>query len=387
MKITIKKEDIRCLLFIIPFLATDYFMRLDIVADIIKIWKVFVGIYAVIYVIRKKKVSYPLLLFSGMYLIITISSLYNGMFTLDPLMDLTFLWIVEYFSGNRQLTKRFFETFIAIGGILIIANFITMVLFPNGFYSTSVYNLNWLLGYKNVMIRRMIPILSCILANAEFCQRKLNLFEKIVLISAIVSLLMSQSVNSIVGIIIFIVLYVLICIDRFPKKITLCKISTIYLCLCLVIFSMGNFISTFNYLLVEVLDKNASVRARIAIWSRSIELILESPLIGYGNIDSIMYSFSFNVSHPHNLLLYYLMLGGVVGVGIWVIGIIIIDKNSRIVSKVYRGRINQIFLASYIVYFALGLLESLVGAIGFIPFMLLMYNINKNSIVNYDDFK
>lgn len=367
---------------LIPFMMPDSLTRISMIGNIVKLWKLMAGSVALLTCVKKGRFSLPLIFFSMFYLFITASSIINGQINIDWLMFLAFLWIIEISSASLNRLNVFLDVYTKLGVILIVANLISIIFYPKGLYATSVYELNWLLGYKNVIIRKTLPVLVAIIVKVILQDRKAKRWEIIGFLAGCSGVLLSQSTNGWLGVSAFLLLLLLIKMKRFPKWISLSKIFIGYTAVDIVIVNMDNIISRFEYLFVSVLGKFASMSGRVAIWRRTKELISHSFLIGYGCIDSSLYHFSFNVSHPHNLLLYYLMLGGILGIITFFIALLRVDRGRSLYEVEQTKLINLVFVASYISYFMMGIFESLVGATCFVPFMLLMYNINREVYKN-----
>ena len=369
MKIKILKIDILILVLIIPFIIPSG--NIKILENVLKIWKMGTGLWAIIYIFRKRKTNTVLLTLTAFYLIIVISGIIHKNSIVSVLNDIALLWIINYLTESKEIRNRTLIIFEIIMTFVVIANFITMVIYPNGMYKSSMYELNWLLGYKNIIIRKILPYIVVILLNIQ--NRKMKLYEKIGIICSIGSIALSQSVNGYIGLGVFGLSYIIMCKkEKISNIITLTKVFSIYSFVdFLILFT--NTLANFNGFINEKLNKYASMSGRLAIWELTIKAIAKTPIIGYGAVNSTVYDLSFNITHPHNLLLYYLMLGGITCVIAFFIALGIIDKN----KNKEKCKTNIVFIASYISYFSMALTESLMGATFFIPFLLVMYNINK----------
>ena len=367
-----KKRYFWIFFLVVPFIIPDYLFNFETISNIVKVWRLLIGAWVSLYVILRKKVNKTLLLITLFYLFIILSGLLHETFNITIFMDLSFLWIMYYLT---QDTERQQETFSIIKNILFVfitINFVTMVFFPNGLYTTQ-YELNWFLGYKNGLIRKILPYLVLVLMNIK--KKKIALIDKLGFIISIATILMSKSVTSIFGIIIFIVLGYLAIHNKVLNKIKIRHIFLLYIIADIILLYTNLFANITSYININT-GRQTTMGARYLIWTASKYAISNSPIIGYGEINPSFYSMiPFEVSHPHNLLLHYLINGGIICILILLIGILEVDKHSN-----EKYEFNKIFAVYYITSFFMGLTESLIGAVFFIPFLIVKYNMNNNHI-------
>lgn len=376
MKIRYNKKNLYYLFLVLPFFFPTAFAGAA-VGTLIKGYKIIVGLIIVFYMLKKHEMSPLLLLLSSFYGIVCVSALWHGLEIDNWIIQILFLWLINYLTHDWQSLKRFLHIYVNLYSVLMLINLATMIIFPNGLYSSSAYNLNWFLGYKNVIIRLLLPYLALMLVENVIDNGTLKFTKtnKLLFAATIISILLSKSFNSWIGMAIFLILIWRIKANKPLTKYMIAKSFVLY---CATDFAMLklDFLSVFQNLIVNVLEKNASERGRLAIWNRTLELIPKSPFTGYGGITNEMYNIAFKVSHPHNLLLYYLMLGGIVGVIILLFSMILTEQTSEKRQEKKTIIVNRIIADLYVAYFAMGYLESLTGAIMMIPMLVVMYNIN-----------
>lgn len=366
------------LFLLVPFIAPEYLLRIHLLSSAFKFWKIFVGFFSFILLFKRKQISLVLVLLTFFYCVIIISAVFHGYSVIDYFNGIALLWLIDYLTINKEMREKFYFSYKCLFTIFVAINVLTMVLYPNGLYYTSVYGFNWFLGYKNVLIRRILPYILVLFISSK--NRKMYNYEKFGLFCSILSIVLSKSFNGYVGLTIFFISYFVFSKnDGLFKKISLSKMF-IWYCVLDFIMIKYNLILRFSKFITATLEKNGSMLGRINIWAISMNLIKASPVIGYGAIDSSMFSMSFHISHPHNLLLYYLMLGGLLCIFFFVISLMLIDKKSVKMNIVTK----KVLYASYISYFSMSFLESLVGALFFIPFLLLIYNVSKDDENDWD---
>ena len=192
--------------------------------------------------------------------------------------------------------------------IYAVINMITMILYPNGMWNVPAIGEYWFLGMDNMFINYMYPltVISVMLLRHHF--RWVYLFT----IGISVGTLLSRwAATSMIGIIIFLILVLL------PKKISI-KIKPKYFFVAMIIISiilMGSYSSNLlEYIVVDLLHKDLTFSNRSFIWEIALLYIIQKPLFGYGKLISSVFSGMLKLgSHPHNMCLYQLFVGGGLG--------------------------------------------------------------------------
>lgn len=371
------KKDIGILLLIAPFLMPSFLLTFESINTLIKIWKICAGLWSIVWVVYRDRISLFLVMLSLFYGIIIGSAILHGNSGLDGWMGLVFLWLVCFWTEEEDDRNHFFKMLIIWNGLLLLINLGTMLIYPDGMYATKMYSSNWFLGYKNVYIRRIIPTFTIIISRVCLQERKMSIFEKTVIICSVLITLLSKSIISLIGLAVFMGTMILLHFDFFRKMLRLGKLFFAYVITDVVFLSL-NLKTLLEPLLVD-LGKTGSASGRFGIWEDAIQAFHNSPLIGYGQIDSDLFHVGFNVTHPHNLLLYYALLGGICCILVFIFCLFWIDSMCRINVDMQMQKINCYFVASYLAFFVMAYGESLIGANMFIPFLIVMYNLNKNT--------
>ena len=114
-----------------------------------------------------------------------------------------------------------------------------------------------------------------------------------------------------------------------------------------------------NYVVLfsqSILRKSATLSRRILIWERSIQYILKSPLIGYGNEPMSTSISKLLVNHTHNLLLETLYRGGIIGLLLFVLTMYALSKRTKVISGstvyLFLSVMVFVFLVCSSMYFA-----------------------------------
>lgn len=382
----IRKISCYYLFLLFPFLFPATIGGLPLIGTVIKGYKIIAGLIAIYYTLKKHIMSRLVLVLSCFYGVICISALIHGLQIDNFIIDVLFLWLIDYLTHDKKSFSIFLQVYVGFYSVLMLINLATMVAFPKGLYASSAYNLNWFLGYKNVIIRLLLPYLTLMLTKKIVTNpnTKLSRKETFLCLATFVSIILSQSFNSLIGAVIYVlILWRNKSNERLGKNV-ITKAFTVY-CITDFIMLKSNILSLFQNLIVNILDKNGSERARLAIWNHTLEMISKSPVIGYGGITNEMYNFAFRISHPHNLLLYYLMLGGVASIVILLIAMLCAEKAGKNVQSTKLIAINNLFTGMFCAYFSMGYMESLTGATMMIPMLVILYNLNMMGMEGDDD--
>jgi O-antigen ligase len=195
--------------------------------------------------------------------------------------------------------------------IFIYANFITILIYPNGIYATNTTNENWFLGYDNIHVSFFLPGLLISLLHAKLTKKKFRafLFIGIVYISAVIRF----SATTISALLIF----ALIFIPLIRKKHNIFNFRN-YLLISIACY-FATFVLNFSEYLIpmseKIMQKGASLEARLNFWSTAIQYISEKPIIGRGwktiEFRHVMYNDD-SILSAHNQIIEYLLIGGIV---------------------------------------------------------------------------
>lgn len=295
-------------------------------------------------------------------------------------------WLVLVLLLAMGYQVNFEQTLKAVAfilGMYVIINFVSIVLFPDALYSSEIYyNSNWFLGYKNVMVRTMLPALA---ANAVYFVYKKGRFTIIPILLFVLCLASEVLVDcktGALGIIMFGVLIYIFREGEMPKYINLKTIGIFILILyiALTVFDLADMFEGY----IIYLGKKNSMGNRFLIWKRSIELICKSPIIGYGyrTTEGMRTLLNYNIgwaffSHPHNYLLYILLQGGAV---LFALGVYLYGRIGQICLRHRKNFTSKVVLALYVSFLVMGLTESLVGATMLYPMMLLVETMKEHNV-------
>lgn len=314
--------NILYLTILISFFKPDYFSgigsRINILFSLLNILSIFL-IFCIYFkkVLNEKKISKIILILVVYCLICILSTFINDV---NNLKSVTF-YLIKLFSlclifdyAIKYDTKKFLKISYILFEIMVLINFITMLLYPNGMWISPItgYWQNWFLGYDNNHITIFLPTLILAYLYDKIYNKKLTINFLFILLIINLSVFMSWSATSVVAIVLFDIYLI------FNKKIR--KIlKNIYVLFC---FYIGLFFSIvilkvqnlFTFLIVDILKKDLTFSGRIYIWDYIKKFIMKKPILGYGIQDSYT---RYNITsmwksyHAHNFILEILYRGGI----------------------------------------------------------------------------
>ncbi len=265
------------------------------------------------------------------------------------IMIMTISLLFEY--GLKNNTKTFFKSISNYFSLLILINFISILMYPSGMYTTTLnYTDNWILGYRNLHILYiMLGLLFSYLISIIY-YKKLRFRDYVLTLISTVSLFIADSGTSKIGILIILVGCIL------PKilnnrifNIKSYTIAYIVSCVSIIFLRIQNY---FEHLIVDILHRNLTFTGRTYIWDYIIKYINQKPMLGYGKeyIEYRLYKTShWPSSHAHNLILEILYQSGIIGL----ISYLIIAYNSFKQLYIYRNskvsKIISLFIFAYMI--------------------------------------
>lgn len=373
----ISKQNLVYFILLFPFLMPDIVTRNHVLGIIIQYWKIITGIWTIYKLLISKKITIFPIILSVFYLIVIINSAVRGKIDSSILTGFSLIWMVNYMTIDSCRRLKFYNMYLFIMKILIHLNFISMIVFPNGMYSSTVYSSNWLIGYKNVFVVIMIPVLTIqMLKNYETNRKNLNFWTLSCV--CLFSMMMSESTTGLICIIVFILLASLVENNKFPELLNLSRLFGTYIIIDILLVS-GWLLSKTSEFITAILNKSITLTGRTAIWNIAVEKILQKPLIGYGFIESNMFGLSFKITHAHSLLLNLLLLGGIICVIVLMTSFIYLDYK----NKENRSKSMEFVITAFFSIFIMGLSESLLLNGHFVFAILII----ANNILNYEKHK
>ena len=283
--------------------------------------------------------------------------------------------------------RRSPETLIKSAQILqvfVYINLATVILYPDGLYTTDLYWNNWFLGYKNPQIRTILPIVALSLIYSYWKHGRLSLQSYALLACSCATFLLVGSSTALVGMGLFLLLVFLFHskVKRIPRFINLgtAFVAVFVLQLGIIFFSVQNH---FAWFIEGVLQKSLDFTSRVGIWETALGMVADKPILGYGYLNSEYYTTVFgfvNATHPHNLILYILCTGGFVLLLVVVLGIIYATvKLDASMESVY----SKILFSLLVCFFVMGITEALTATVMLYPSLIMAMEADKFAAMGY----
>lgn len=339
---------------IIPHCKPGYFDYVPLLDGLFNILRILSGlailIRYIIHVELYKEIHREKLRILCIYVLfcffLILSTIYNNIslntIILRTVSHLSIFLICSSFAADKK--KELFTAIFLVGEILVYTNFITILLFPEGMYTSNAgLRGNWLLGYKNHFICFFIGFYL-----AAYMYRKIRgvVLRPIILISVMmISLILVKSSTSIVSFAVFSFLELLLKRDkgRFINSLslTICNILAMFL---IVFFRLTDLLS---FVIVGVFNKSTTLTGRTHLWDIMYRLISEKPWIGNGCIYGkglVIMTGIWWANHAHNMILQILFEGGIISLFLYLLMNYYMLKNLYYYRKTYIAQLISIGL-------------------------------------------
>ena len=271
--------------------------------------------YLILVTIKNRYIDYKLISALVLYyLILSFSTLINrgdGIELAEEILT-TMLIVLWMHQMVRRDSKRCLEMLFAAFEIIIYANLLSVVLYPEGLYHSDTLSIRygWLLGHQSLFAMYASPaicVASLFYANSKNRSSKIRAVL-LVIICVVQTLIFGSATN--IACLIIISLGTLgltiVRMKRFP--LTALYFSVTALMLVVVVFQNTGFMEGF---VVTVLNRTPTFTQRTFIWARVIDLIEKKWFIGYGVQSREMLNRLIGIEHAHNQYLQCLFLGGI----------------------------------------------------------------------------
>lgn len=365
MNFKISKKDLRSLivyfLLLLPFFGPRGTTIISVKIDnvIFKAVPLVISIFLMIHLIKNKKiqkVNIYVIIFLGC---IGLTTYLNGgdIISLIEIAGKTLGLCLMINYAMKDNPKYFLKSFGLLLKILLIINFITIILYPNGMYVSDTDFLgNWFLGYRNVHILFIFPAIIIDVINSFISKNKMELKNILFIVFCIVSLIMAGSATSSFGVICLLIVIILLNNDKSKIKVNSSLLLIIYICLFLsiVIFRLQNL---FEFLIVDVLHRDLTLTDRVFIWDCVIEYIKYKPLFGYGyEYKSMRLLKTTPISyHAHNQILEIIYQSGFLGL---LCISLIVYEGIKTLDKYKDEKLSKFLLLSLIILLTMMLTEA-----------------------------
>ncbi len=264
------------------------------------------------------------------FAILFVSTLFNGMNVLSVVyMSIEVLLPLCLFALYKDSISVIIKSCGFIYSVIIYANLAIMILFPGWMFEAIRVGDAFLLGGNyNQMGARMI----CAIVTSVVCVKygKWWIVNTVVLVLvSIFTLLIVGSMTSIANILV----YSLFCLIPSLKlrKMAIVALFGVFLFFQIFIVFYGEGLHHNElavYIIEDVLGKDITFTGRTYLWDRSLTLIGESPIIGYGYVDKEWFTTYLHAKAigPHDFILAQLLEGGVFLLGVYLVTCVVAIK-------------------------------------------------------------
>lgn len=330
-KLCVRKKDTMMWLFLVmltlPHMKPPFLDRIPAWEMLFNGWRLVSFTVVVFWVlVVKRKISMIVIFISvwEVFLFITTAlhqgEIYNSAVSAFSVLSIAFLYDVAHDKEETFLSSQLF-----CFEIVIYANLISELLYPDGLYSEGTYLFthykNWFLGYYNNHTKYFIPAIMFALLYAE---KKKSYLRITFLISTIfVSALLIWSGGVLTSLFIMLIVY------TFFKNIT--RIFNYFSYWLLhILFFLAVYVfrlqELLRWLVDSILGKWNSLTTRINVWKDTANLIARSPFFGYGIQSQFRRAAEVHYNHgihAHNMLFEILYQGGGGGLCLWIIIVVV----------------------------------------------------------------
>ncbi|MCD7804504.1 MAG: O-antigen ligase family protein [Oscillospiraceae bacterium] len=360
------------------FVEPAYFGQFEVLDDVYTYAQLFFTVFLLILSVIERKwniSSICIYLFFGTILLTTIfgsGNVYEYCATYFPILGMCLM--IDLWSKHNV---RVLFNAIGILEIYIYINLFTVLLFPDGMYKSELYSHNWFLGYKNPQIRTILPIVSVSLIRSYWEKNRITIRSYVLMICSMLTFVLADSSTALVGFTIFVLLLLLFHQKekRLPKVFSLINvfIAVVLMFVAILFFGVQN---NFAWLIEGVLGRDLTFTTRLTCWAKAFMYIAEKPLFGYGYLSSNEFGEMLGhrvYTHPHNLLLYLGMIGGVALILVFVM-IVIFSSIQLWKNSDYIG--SKIILFALCCFLVMSITESITSTVLFYPMFVLAMNID-----------
>ncbi len=313
-QIILPDSPIFLILLILPFLkpASLEFIHKDI-EFFWNISRVLSAIFIFLIYILSSHFSKFILSISTFRIILLISTLVNSgdywSFFVTCIEEISFCMLIELCATTNFI--KFSKSFLISLGLLCTINLITVFLFPNGMY-ISRYTHNWFLGYDNGHILYILPFLIVYSLTYIINNNKITLNSFLTIAMFSLSIYITWSVTSVIGISLFIFYIVFrhkLIFDRL-LNIRMYIYSNVVIFFGIIIFRIQNI---FAFIIENILKKDLTFTGRTRIWDNGLYWFQKRPFIGNGVQNTLVNYSRLSAVHCHNYYLQVLYQSGLIG--------------------------------------------------------------------------
>lgn len=346
-------EVVIIIIILIGFFQADYLKTFSAGELVLKIFKAIGPFLALgLFLLKSRRLTLITILWIAFELWLFIATIVHGSDLTDFLEDAIGLigmgLLFDSYRNNKVFLEKLIFYFLSV---LIIINFLTIILFPHGLYSTGLIGettQNWFLGFKNTQVIYLLPFIA--LSEMMLKRRDRVIYVYGIYFLALISAVLIQSGTTLVGIITFEV----ICHIVANRKLSHLLSTRVYFWISLLLFISIPILrlqEIFSFVIVKWLHKSVNLTGRTYIWDQTLLYVRHHPLLGWGyqtpTFRNMMYNANSLVS-AHNQMLEYLFEGGAVLLCLYVYILYKIARRIDAVQGVNWGICSALFIATQV---------------------------------------
>ena len=333
---------------------------------------------------NKKKISLTYVIFLVLWLFLFLTTLvsHNSITSYATQIGpcLVFFLVIASIRNEKELLLLL-SIWQRLCLTLLIFDLASMIIYPKGLYrgDNAYYDINWFLGFKTERLYYLIPLVvfSTFIELKEKHKISFNLI--LVCSLSIVSTIWSQATGGFISISLF-----LACIPFMESFVEERKhiISKILTGIIRLFSNFYSFITAYIFIFVTIVflqnnsrlislvasitGKSMTFSNRLPIWSFTIQHMNNHLLVGEGMLSTEQYRLiTRGYNNPHNVILSYLLNGGIIGLIIVLLCIYLCFSSKK------KTPLKIVFILGIVVYLVLGISSS---ALAYCPFFFcLMY--------------
>lgn len=308
--------------------------------------------YIAIVTLKEKKIDKFDIVLILNAVIILIASALNKTITINNTFSTISVFIVAmYVKKSLKYSDNVMAALYYLYSSIIILNFITFFIRINVNYVNMFF-----IGGKNSVSITVIPAILIIHTYSILKYDSLTKWNKLLIVVSIVSLIISKSTTAIIVAMILIIYYAFYYILHGKINIGVKGYTALYAFLFIMVVFVSQFIANtkVNAIVEDILGKNLTFTNRTQLWNETIDKFMDSPLIGLGKNNKVIYSFTNGkLDQSHNMILELLLTGGIVSLVAFICAVYYATKNLD-----SKDEISKLILFNIFSFFAIGLTES-----------------------------
>ena len=259
-------------------------------------------------------------------------------------------------TGIRHAPRKMIRALYHMYAANVVINFILWLILQNGLYMADDEEAQFWLGNENVFIVTMLACLCCGYLYILLMGKKLTADYVFLHILCVLQLLIMWSVTSMIGILIYTVLFLFQFVRRSRWFLSLRHYILIWIgsFFFFTVFRLHK--KTLKWLIKGILHKSLSLTKRTKLWKRLLKRFRKHPVLGYGVLTpdrfrKMVHTKNMHWVHAHNYILELLIKGGLLGIGVFFLALFWVERKLASCRNAPCARIITITLASYMAIF------------------------------------